>query len=97
MSTLNLMKLKKLFMPLQVCTVAEKTFDEAEATKEDKPVFLFFDSPYQISKIIGEFCGNYYWMRHKLLFVKAWFQNVYGAWRNFRSWEMAWNSSYRLA
>lgn len=66
-------------MPLQrSCTVAEKTFDEAEATLiEDKPVSLFLDSPYQISKIIGEFCGNYYWMRHKLSFVKARFQNVY--------------------
>lgn len=56
----------------------EKTFDAAEATKEDKPVSLFLDSPYQISTIIGEFYGNYYWMRDKLPFIKVRFQNVYG-------------------
>ena len=42
------------------CTVAEKTFEGAEATTEDAPVSLWLDSPYQISKIIGEFYGNYY-------------------------------------
>src|SRR5688500_822788 len=36
------------------CTVAEKTYDDAEATTEEAPVSLFHDSPYQISKIIGE-------------------------------------------
>lgn len=60
------------------CTVAEKTFEAAAATQEDAPVSLYLDSPYQISKIIGEFYGNYYFMRHGLPFVKARFQNVYG-------------------
>ena len=60
------------------CTVAQKTFDEAEATTEDDPVSLFLDSPYQISKIIGELYGNYYFSRHGIEFVKARFQNVYG-------------------
>ena len=40
------------------CTVAEKTFEEAEATQEDAPVSLYLDSPYQISKIIGELYGE---------------------------------------
>jgi UDP-glucose 4-epimerase len=60
------------------CTVAEKTFDGAAATTEDAPVSLWLDSPYQISKIIGELYGNYYFSRHGLPFVKARFQNVYG-------------------
>ncbi len=60
------------------CTVAEKTFDQAEATSEDAPVSLYLDSPYQISKMIGEYYSNYYFMRHGLPAVKARFQNVYG-------------------
>jgi UDP-glucose 4-epimerase len=60
------------------CAVAVKTFDGARATKEDAPVSLFHDSPYSISKLVGEMYGNYYFSRHKLPFVKARFQNVYG-------------------
>jgi nucleoside-diphosphate-sugar epimerase len=60
------------------CTVAQKTFEEATATTEDDPVSLWLDSPYQISKIIGELYGNYYFQRHGVPFVKARFQNVYG-------------------
>ena len=60
------------------CTVAEKTFDEADATDEDAPVSLYLDSPYQISKVAGELYANYYWQRHGLPVVKARFQNVYG-------------------
>jgi nucleoside-diphosphate-sugar epimerase len=60
------------------CTVAEKTFEGAQATQEDAPVSLWLDSPYQISKIIGEYYSNYYFSRHGLPVVKARFQNVYG-------------------
>jgi UDP-glucose 4-epimerase len=60
------------------CTVAEKTFDGAEATTEDAPVSLWLDSPYQISKIVGEYYSNYYYSRHGVPVVKARFQNVYG-------------------
>lgn len=61
------------------CAVAEKTFDGAKgATDEDAPVSLWHDSPYSISKIIGEFYGNYYQRRYGVPFVKARFQNVYG-------------------
>lgn len=74
----NFKNLKKVVYAGAGCTVAEKTFDEAGATGEDAPVSLYLDSPYQISKIIGEFYGNYYFMRHGLPFVKARFQNVYG-------------------
>jgi nucleoside-diphosphate-sugar epimerase len=60
------------------CTVAEKTFSGARPTTEDAPVSLWLDSPYQISKIIGEYYCNYYFSRHGLAAVKARFQNVYG-------------------
>src|SRR5256885_13358898 len=70
--------LKKLVYAAAGCAVAEKTFDEASATPEDAPASLFHDSPYSISKLIGEMYGNYYFARHKLPFVRARFQNVYG-------------------
>ena len=60
------------------CTVAEKTFESAAATTEEAPISLYYDSPYQISKIIGELYGNYYFTRYAMPFVKARFQNVYG-------------------
>jgi UDP-glucose 4-epimerase len=60
------------------CAVAAKTFGEAAATPEDAPVSLFHDTPYAISKLIGEMYGNYYFLHHRLPFVKARFQNVYG-------------------
>ena len=70
--------LRKVVYAAAGCAVAEKTFDGASATKEDAPVSLYHDSPYSISKLIGEMYGNYYFARHKLPFVKARFQNVYG-------------------
>ncbi len=60
------------------CAVAEKTYGEPTATSEDAPVSLFHDSPYSISKLIGEMYGNYYFTRYGMPFVKARFQNVYG-------------------
>ena len=70
--------LKKVVYSAAGCAVAEKTNDEPLATLEDAPISLFHDSPYSISKIIGEMYGNYYFSRNKLPFVKARFQNVYG-------------------
>ena len=70
--------LKKIVYSSAGCTVAQKTFDEANATTEDDTVSLYLDSPYQISKIIGEFYGNFYYAKYNLPFVKARFQNVYG-------------------
>ncbi len=60
------------------CAVAEKTFDAAEATREDAPISLQMDSPYSISKIVGEFYAVYFFNRHGLPTVRARFQNVYG-------------------
>jgi UDP-glucose 4-epimerase len=69
--------LQKVVYAAAGCAVAEKTFGEASATQEDAPVSLFHDSPYSISKLIGEMYGNYYFQRYGLPFVKARFQNVY--------------------
>jgi nucleoside-diphosphate-sugar epimerase len=74
----NFDKLRRVVYSSAGCTVAEKTYDEAQATEENAPVSLYLDSPYQISKIIGELYSNYYFMQHKLPVVKARFQNVYG-------------------
>ncbi|MCK4394316.1 NAD-dependent epimerase/dehydratase family protein [Candidatus Bipolaricaulota bacterium] len=71
-------EIKKVVYSSAGCTVAEKTFDEAQATTEDAPVSLYLDSPYQISKIVGEFYSNYYYKQYGLPVVKARFQNVYG-------------------
>jgi len=70
--------LQKVVYAAAGCAVAEKTFGGATATKEDAPVSLYHDSPYSISKLVGEMYGNYYFTRYKLPFVKARFQNVYG-------------------
>jgi UDP-glucose 4-epimerase len=70
--------LKKVVYAGAGCTVAKKTFDAAAATVEQEEVSLYLDSPYQMSKIFGEFYGNYYFMRYQMPFVKARFQNVYG-------------------
>lgn len=71
-------RLNKVVYSSAGCTVAAKTFADATATGEDAPVSLYHDSPYQISKIVGEFYANYYWSQYELPVVKARFQNVYG-------------------
>jgi UDP-glucose 4-epimerase len=71
-------QLKRVVYSSAGCTVAEKTYMEVQATDEDAPVSLYLDSPYQISKIIGELYSNYYFTQHSLPVIKARFQNVYG-------------------
>ena len=70
--------MRKVVYAAAACAVAEKTYEAPIATTEDQPVALYHDSPYSISKIIGELYGNYFFQRHKLPFVKARFSNVYG-------------------
>ena len=48
---------------------------------------LDLDSPYQISKVVGEFYSVYYHQRHGLAAVRARFQNV--LWTSLRSWAPA--------
>jgi len=74
----NIKNLKKVVYAAAACAVAEKTYDAPTATTEDQPVTLYHDSPYSISKIVGELYGNYYFQRYQLPIVKARFSNVYG-------------------
>lgn len=60
------------------CTVAEKLYGDARPTTEEDPVSLHLDSPYQISKIVGEMYANYFHAHDGLPTVVARFQNVYG-------------------
>lgn len=60
------------------CTMAEKVYGEARPTLETDPISLHLDSPYQISKVVGEMYGNFFHARHGLPVVSARFQNVYG-------------------
>lgn len=71
-------RLKKVVYSSAGCSVAEKTFDEAKASKEVDLVSLDMDSPYSISKIIGEFYAKYYHKQHQLPVVRVRFQNVFG-------------------
>jgi nucleoside-diphosphate-sugar epimerase len=71
-------RLKKVVYAASGCTLAPHTYDDAEATTEDGPVPLELDSPYQISKVVGEFYSVYYHHQHQLPTVRARFQNVYG-------------------
>lgn len=85
LTTLKLFECLKSFQTIRKvvysgagCAVAAKTFDDASATTEDASVSIEMDSPYSISKIIGEFYAVYYHRQHTLPTVRARFQNVYG-------------------
>ena len=71
-------RLRKVVYASAGCTVARKVYGTAEPTTEEDPVSLELDSPYQISKVVGEMYGNYFHARHGLPVVHARFQNVYG-------------------
>ena len=71
--------LRKVVYSASGCTLApHEVYEGAEAVSEDGPVPLDLDSPYQISKVVGEFYSVYYHGRHGLPTVRARFQNVYG-------------------
>ncbi len=70
--------IKKVVYSSAGCSVAKKTFNDAVATVEDSGIELNQDSPYSISKIIGEFYSVYYHKQWNFPIVRARFQNVYG-------------------
>ncbi|MGC6511930.1 MAG: NAD-dependent epimerase/dehydratase family protein [Parvibaculales bacterium] len=70
--------LEKYVYAAAACAVAEKTYDTASETVEDQPVSLDHDTPYSISKIIGELYANFYAKEHGIHVVKARFSNAYG-------------------
>lgn len=71
-------KLRKVVYAASGCTLAPHTADQPQATCEDGLVPFDLDSPYQISKVVGEFYSVYYHRQHHLPTVRARFQNVYG-------------------
>ena len=71
-------QLKKIVYAAAGCAVAEKKYGKATPTLEDASASLYHDSPYSISKIVGEMYGNYFFKQKNLPFVKARFQNIYG-------------------
>jgi UDP-glucose 4-epimerase len=72
------LRLRKVVYASAGCTMARKVYGAAEPTRENDPISLDLDSPYQISKIVGEMYGNYFHERAGLPVVHARFQNVYG-------------------
>lgn len=70
--------LKKMVYSAAGCSAAKKTYGEAEATTEEAPLSVVQDSPYSISKVIGEYYAVYFNKQHNLPTVRARFQNVYG-------------------
>jgi UDP-glucose 4-epimerase len=72
-------RLRKVVYSASGCTLApHEVYEGAEPVSEDGPVPLDLDSPYQISKVVGEFYSVYYERQHALPTVRARFQNVYG-------------------
>lgn len=71
-------RMKKLVYAASGCVLAPHTFDDAEPVEEDGDAPFDLDSPYQISKIVGEFYCVYYHKQHGVPTVRARFQNVYG-------------------
>lgn len=71
-------QLKRVVYISTGCALAAKTTGPAKPVVEDGSIPLDFDSPYQISKVVGEMYSLYYYQRHSLPVVRARFQNVYG-------------------
>jgi len=71
-------KLKKYVYSSAGCSVAKKTYGDAQATTEEDPITLDQDSPYSISKISGEFYCVYFHKQFSVPTVRARFQNVFG-------------------
>ena len=71
-------RMKQLVYAASGCVLAPHTFDEATPVEEDGNAPFDLDSPYQISKIVGEFYCVYYHKQHGVPTVRARFQNVYG-------------------
>jgi UDP-glucose 4-epimerase len=71
-------RMKRLVYAGSGCVLAPHTFDDATPVEEGGDAPFDLDSPYQISKIVGEFYCVYYHKQHHVPTVRARFQNVYG-------------------
>jgi UDP-glucose 4-epimerase len=72
-------RIQKVVYAASGCTLApHEVYESAEPVSEEGLVPFDLDSPYQISKVVGEFYSVYYHRQHGLPTVRARFQNVYG-------------------
>jgi UDP-glucose 4-epimerase len=72
-------RLRKVVYSASGCTLAaHEVYDSAEPTSEEGGAPFDLDSPYQISKVVGEFYSVYYNRHYGLPTVRTRFQNVYG-------------------
>jgi nucleoside-diphosphate-sugar epimerase len=72
-------RLRKVVYSASGCTLApHEVYEDAAPVSEEGSVPFDLDSPYQISKVVGEFYSVYYQRQHGLPAVRARFQNVYG-------------------
>jgi UDP-glucose 4-epimerase len=71
-------RLRRVVYASTGCSLAAKDERVALPVVEDGPIPLDFDSPYQISKVVGEMYALYYGRQEGLPVVRARFQNVYG-------------------
>lgn len=71
-------RMKRLVYAASGCVLAPHTLEDAKPVEEDGDAPFDLDSPYQISKIVGEFYCVYYHKQHGVPTVRARFQNVYG-------------------
>ena len=74
----NFKYIKKVVYSSAGCSLAEKTYQTPKATKESFIAPIKHDSPYSISKLVGEMYSFYYFKNYKLPVVISRFQNVYG-------------------
>jgi nucleoside-diphosphate-sugar epimerase len=72
-------RVRKVVYAASGCTLARHgVYDHPVPTTEDGDAPFDLDSPYQISKVVGEFYSVWYQRTHGLPTVRARFQNVYG-------------------
>jgi UDP-glucose 4-epimerase len=71
-------RLRSVVYAASGCTLAPHGYGAAEPVREEGAVPLDLDSPYQISKVVGELYSVWYRRAHGLPTVRARFQNVYG-------------------
>jgi nucleoside-diphosphate-sugar epimerase len=72
-------RLRKVVYSASGCTLAPHgVYEQAVPVSEEGSVPFDLDSPYQISKVVGEFYSVYFQRQHGLPAVRARFQNVYG-------------------
>ena len=71
-------RLKKFVYSAAGCGIAEKKSTDPVATTELETTAILHDSPYSISKVVGEMYVAFFFKQFGVPAVRARFQNVYG-------------------